>query len=782
MKVLFVLLWMAIGFAGGNKIVLGNQPPGQPERNVQLTYNGDVELRVLIDFVSKSLDTKILIDEGLSSQKINLNAPGDVPKESLIPLLQSALRIKGYALVDAEVNGWRRIVPLANMLEYADPNILRQGDAATTEGPVTRVFILQNAEPKQVETAIRPFLTRSGSNQQASIGNTVVVEGPKILIVSDFPSSLTRIERLIQVIDQPINLADIRFVPVKHVSATELAKQLMTLSEARNRAVGKGEKDSSGLEIVTETRTNQLIMIGAPNLVKEFTELANSFDRPLNTVTQSYVLRYATAEQVSKYLQKIRDSMPIPPPFNVSQEGSTLILNTTEDMHRQARLLIERLDTSQTAPQNSPIRFYKMKNVPVEDILQTLQSIGQSGQGNRSGNSSAWQGSGPRGLSGPRNTMNNVLSGPNQPFWNGPTGSQGSFLPPQPPAYRPADNTQVNNQAPPPQMGFLEELGRLVQPTEVNQPGVLPGPAQVSADTNTNTLIIVAEPEVQKVYQNLIEALDRRPPQVMIEAKVVVIDTTDDYSLGVEISGGDRTDPTKMFAFTSYGLSTADPKTGALTVAPGLGLNGVLVDPKTADLVVRALAQHKRAKVLSAPRLLVNDNGEGKLTSVSEVPFTSVNASQTVATTSFAGFAEAGTTINVKPTISQDDYLQLEYVITLNSFTGQGTTGVPPPRQTNEVQSRVSVPDGYTIIVGGLNQMNRSNNVNGLPYIENIPIVRNFLNQKTSQNRQSSLFVFLRPAILRDDKFRDLRFLSNRDLGHSGEVTDFPQSEPLEIE
>ncbi|MEL6897311.1 MAG: hypothetical protein AAFP90_14510 [Planctomycetota bacterium] len=73
-----------------------------------------------------------------------------------------------------------------------------------------------------------------------------------------------------------------------------------------------------------------------------------------------------------------------------------------------------------------------------------------------------------------------------------------------------------------------------------------------------------------------------------------------------------------------------------LQILPGTGFNGTLVDPSTADVIVRALASHREARVLSTPKILVDDNAEGQLTSVSEVPFTSVNASNTVATTSFA--------------------------------------------------------------------------------------------------------------------------------------------------
>lgn len=164
-----------------------------------------------------------------------------------------------------------------------------------------------------------------------------------------------------------------------------------------------------------------------------------------------------------------------------------------------------------------------------------------------------------------------------------------------------------------------------------------------------------------------------------------------------------------------------DPVSGALSIIPGTGFNGAVIDPDSAQAVLQSLSSHSRAKVLSAPRILVNDNATGVLTSVSEVPYTSVNASQTVATTSFAGFAKAGTTIDVTPHIGEGDHVQLEYSVTLNSFTGTGSSGVPPPRQTDQVESKVVVPDGHTIIVGGLNRRSPSKSVTGLAYLSDVP-------------------------------------------------------------
>ena len=164
---------------------------------------------------------------------------------------------------------------------------------------------------------------------------------------------------------------------------------------------------------------------------------------------------------------------------------------------------------------------------------------------------------------------------------------------------------------------------------------------------------------------------------------------------------------------------------------------------------------------------------------MSEVPFTSVNASNTVATTSFAGFAEAGTNIEVTPRISENDYLSLDYVVTVNSFTGTGGDGVPPPRQTDEVRSTVTIPDGHTVIVGGLNRKAASTDLSGVPILENIPLIRRLTSLENDNENQTTLYVFLKPIILRDDKFQDLKHLSDSNIRCAGTCPDYPESKPV---
>lgn len=792
---------------------------GENRQSIKINLRGEVPIAILLEYVSQRTKAKFVYDDATVAQKkIVLQIPEEIPLEHLEPLLHSALQISGLAVADTDRPGLRRIIAAEKVPQVALPlDEAEKGNAYAA----LQLFRLKNADPTEIKTILAPFLATPS-------GSIIPLPGRRAIIVADVVGNLRRIDRLLKILDEEQLGSTIRFVRAKHVAADELAKRLEEIVEARARvespaaksADGTASKPATSLEIAVDPRTSQLILVGLPPQIEAAVTLLESLDVPLESVTRFYRLQFISDKQLADILEPWAASIHPKPPFEMRSEGGRVVIATTEVIHRQIARLLTQIDSRETSTRQSPIRFYKIKNVPVFDILQTLNSL-QGGFGGGSGIPGAVNRRGQSRRSGPAgnrggsqgtafplagastqsgNTMNGINPGDSGRANDGYDPAQQSIIPNQ--TGISALGNPVNGYG---QGGYGQPVfgnpayGQQGFPPFTGIPGLTPGlsgypvaglayergiqsplgNAQVTADVGSNTLIIIAEPEVQQAYQQLIEFLDKRRPQVMIEAKVVVIDTSDDFTLGVEISGGDRQGARRLFAFSSYGLSTVNPINGNLTITPGTGFNGTLVDPSTADMVVRALTTHRRAKVLSSPKILVDDNAEGTLESVNEVPFTSINASQTVSTTSFAGFAKAGTTIKVTPTISEKQHVNLDYIVTLNSFTGTGTAGVPPPRQTNEIGSRVTVPDGYTIIVGGLTQKNVTANDTGIPYLETIPVIRDLTSLYVRNSRDQSLFIFLRPVVLKDDKFRDLRFLSKRDAYCADEGHNFPSSEPI---
>ena len=313
------------------------------------------------------------------------------------------------------------------------------------------------------------------------------------------------------------------------------------------------------------------------------------------------------------------------------------------------------------------------------------------------------------------------------------------------------------------------------------QVATLPGGARVSADVATNSLIVFAPSNVQPLYEKLIKSLDQRRPQVMIEADIIAVNTSDNFSLGVEVSIGDRTGSSRLFKFTSFGLSEVDPTNGNLAVIPNLGFNGVLIDPEVADVIVQALSTHTRGRVLASPKILVNDNQTGTLESVASVPFLSINTINTISSQSLGGDQQAGTTITVTPHINEDDHLQLEFEVEFSTFVGTGGANLPPPRQIDRVGSVVTIPDGQTVVVGGLKRMNESDTFTGVPWAEKIPVLRELTSLTTAEESSTSFFLFIRPKILRDSRFRDLQYLSDIEAQDAQIPGDDPESRPILI-
>lgn len=729
------------------------QPPVPPPANdatVKLNLPPEVELRVLVDYVSQRLGIKILYDEQIANKKITIKAPGEIPPASLLGLLQSALRMKGLALVDAAAPGWKRIVPATDL-----PRVAPTGEAEAAikqfgaETAVTQAFRLKHVEAQKLDAIIKPFLSQSGAN-------SVTYKELNLLIVTDYASSLLKISKLVDLIDRARPDVVLEFYTAKNVEAAALAQQLTALLSSQSKVQGAGSTSVQNVEVSSDARTNQAIFIGLRKDVDEALKLIQTLDQPLGVTTEVYRFNHMSAERMDRLAKDLINPLDAKRLYKatVDRDDNLLIVTSTPAIHRKLAELRRTMDVASARPQ-SPVRFYKIKNISAAEMLEALQAVQGDG---KSRDRRTPQQNPDFGRIRPEEGL--FVPGANRQPPAPPSAIQ---EPVPPPAMREDPNTQREASA---QSG-LAGLG------------LLGSAAKVSADPSTNSLIVVAEPSVQEIYAELIRALDRRRPQVIVEAKIVILDAKDDFSLGIEVSIGDRNGVKRLLEFTSYGLSKVDPVTGALALVPGTGLNWTLVDPDEADAVLRALAQHSRARVVSAPRLLVNDNATGTLTSVQEVPFNSVNASQTVATTSFAGFAEAGTTISVTPRISEGDHLQLDYKLTLNNFTGTSTEGLPPPRHTDQVESKVTIPDGHTIIVGGLNNYNGSSNYKGIPFIENIPILRELTGIQTTQEGKSSLFVFLRPVILRDDKFKDLKFISAQEIRKADIQPQFPVSAPL---
>jgi general secretion pathway protein D len=637
--------------------------------------------------------------------------------------------------------------------------------------------------------SVRPFLSPGGQIQ--------AVSGQRAVIISDYPSAVVRVEQVIKTLDEGLPV-EVKFVAIKNAEPAAVAQTVQQILASKDGGAGAaGAASASGIVITPDERTGQVVVIGPKARMEEVTALIGGFDRPMELATRVYRLKMLAPERLDRLVKNLIGGSKRAYQSSVDRDSQSLVVSATDDVHQRIDSLVKELDQP-VAEGQSPIKFYKLKNTKAADVLATISSLmGEQASVIR-----------PAGGEGDGGAGRSLLGPPDAPLDN--------RIPIRPGAgYQPLTPGRDTVMAPGSALAGVrprsDDLGPLstmtggvTRPggtaagttTTTGTPGETPAHegeegssadakaknATVTADANTNSIIIIAPPAVQAMYAGLISKLDERRPQVQIECTIVTLDTSDNFSFGVDISKLGGSGSSKILAFSSFGISSLDPVSGALTPIDKTGGTFALLSPGIANVVIRALQTSSRARLISAPQLLVNDNGKGKLQSVSQEPFAEIlDTSTTQSRTGLGGLAQAGTTISVEPHISESDYMQLSYSIELSNFTGTGSAGLPPPSQKNSIDSTVTIPDGNTIVVGGLRVKNFRESKDTIPFIGHIPVVELLFGTRSTAKQDVTLFVFIRPVILRDDRFNDLKFLSERAMKDVGEMGQYPKSSPIPI-
>jgi len=758
------LLLLASGATAQPVAVEGPAPPP----TVKLDLPDPVPLDVLLDYASDRLGLNIIYDRQKVSGEVSLQSPAEIPTSLLRPLVDSVLRSRNLVLIDGQGGGWLRVVGTNELSGGARAGADADGpDGGAAPSVVSRVFVLDRLAGQQAVQLVQPFLTPGGGSAQAVDGG----HGTSMLLVTDMNATVQRLSRLLEAVDAAGVPSEQRFHAVKHGNAADLSL-LVIQALAAGQPIGRGDA-ALPVDVVVDESANRLLLIGPADRVAAAAKLAEALDADPGLKPRVYAMAHISATRFDEQLRKTLEAAPSKPVFATSAEGGQLVVTASAETHTRVAALRDLLDTPRTQV-NSPIRFYRLKNANAAEVLATLRSLAPeapagvgaaAGLGFASGFGEGLAADAPVGL-GDR-------AGPLPPELR--TGRN---------AFDDADRFGRSGLNAPRDGGPDRADGRGLRDQAIR--GVKTDDATITADLNTNSIIVVADPEAQSFYVNLIQQLDERRPQVMIEATLVTLDTSDNFTLGVDIVAGDRTGSRQTFALSSFGLSQLNGDVG-LDLVPGVGFNGAVLDADIADIILRALKSDGRSRVVSAPKVLVNDHETGKISSQSEQPVASLSQGQNSDQLAFDQFIEAGTEIEVVPHIAEGDHLRLEFTLTLSSFgDSSGSATLPPPKQTNNISSTVTLPDGATIVVGGINRRDFSEAVSRVPILGELPLLEYLFSSRTVSESQSTLFVFLRPVILRQDQFADLKQYTLADLeaaeiapAETGGVEFYPESEPM---
>ena len=202
-------------------------------------------------------------------------------------------------------------------------------------------------------------------------------------------------------------------------------------------------------------------------------------------------------------------------------------------------------------------------------------------------------------------------------------------------------------------------------------------------------------------------------------------------------------------------------------------------------MVLNALETIGDTRITSAPKVLVEDNAQAFISRQSQEPYESTSQGDATTITSFGGYTDAGTELTVTPHISNEDWLRLEYEVGLSSFgvrtDAQEAANLPPPRRISQIQGTVRIPSDQMVVLGGLVNTREDESVSAIPFLSEIPIIGELAKNREQNQIHETLFVFIRPAVLRDPAFKDLLNLSADDVRKARVARDDGPTNPLKL-
>lgn len=293
---------------------------------------------------------------------------------------------------------------------------------------------------------------------------------------------------------------------------------------------------------------------------------------------------------------------------------------------------------------------------------------------------------------------------------------------------------------------------------------LLSGRGNVTVDERTNTLLVQDTASNLEDVRQLISRLDVPVRQVLIESRIVIADDSFSRNLGVRFGySWDRTSgSTRMAGGGRIGqegepLSVHDdPTTEGLQVDLPAGGNagrlGLAIGRVSSDLLqleLSALQQEGEGEIISNPRVITADQREAVIEQGVEIPYQEAAASGA----STVSFKEAVLSLRATPQITPDNRVIMNLAVNQDSVGElvpvQGG-GEIPSINTQRVETQVLVDNGETVVLGGIFERERRNQVQRIPFLGSLPGIGALFRQTTRQDDRGELLIFVTPRILQD--------------------------------
>lgn len=696
------------------KVEDSNNEEVQEEINVR-----NADIAAILRIFSRKTKRNYLLDERVRG-KVSMYLPGKLSADDSQRILDSVLALKGFAAVPIGDNLWK-VIPAreakqATIPTLGLPQVAPGGVAATAEEPlpvapqadstvITKLIPLKHSSVEEVQPILSQLVSPDGLISQFSSTNT--------LVIIDYEDNVVRLARIVNSLDIPFDDSELVIIPIKYADAVDISQKLTellgtsqgpsqtaTASRARARAANPGQPPGQGL-----------------------TQMGNrppSGNNP-NQATGSMERR----SQEPKILP--------------DERTNSVIVVADENTTARIRALVAQLDSKVDLSTN---RFYvyRCQHAEATEIAQVLSGlVGGGGAGGIGGDGAG------------RNSRTSLSSqgglGMNDGFGGGGGGGLGT-----------GGSSRLQGTQRRPGTPFNQGQGR-AGPTSVQ----LGENLAVTADPDTNSLIISASKGDYEKLLSLIQRLDIKRRQVLVEAMILEVSVDDSRTLGADFItstggadgaamaisnlGGDQglagllSNPTQISGFAAAAASSGTIKLPNDTILPSQAI------------LISAAQSNQNVNVLSAPTLLTTDNEEAQIVVGQNVPFLTGTGTNNVNLNNTFNQIErqdVGITLRITPQISSNNFVTLRIFTDVSAVIPTADTSLGPTTTVRSSETTVITRDGQMIVTGGLIADRSNDSTSGVPFFQDIPFLGHFFRRTTDERRRTNLLTFLTPRIVAD--------------------------------
>ena len=325
--------------------------------------------------------------------------------------------------------------------------------------------------------------------------------------------------------------------------------------------------------------------------------------------------------------------------------------------------------------------------------------------------------------------------------------------------------------------GFVAQLAGQEAPASAAEGESALVSGSVMIEERTNSLIITAEEKYHQAVVTMLVELDKRSPQILLEAKVVEITLDQNSRMGLQWQQLLNVLPMAALTFSdpstfAVGSSVIDNAQNVLSGSPG-GINYALLDPKNYSMMVNLLASDTDARVLASPHLMASNNMEANLRIGDEIPVlkeTRMDTNNQPIET--YDREKVGLEVKLKPTIASNRDVTLDLEISnSNVIAGAGASGNNQHTITERlVKTHVIIKDKHTLVISGLIRDDVSGGNSGVPELKDLPGVGPLFGSQQKQKKSTELLILITPYVILSEQ-EAIQVGTDQLLKHPGAAT-----------